>query len=83
MQNPERTVFFQRVEAVFDGVPLKELSENNLILSLSVAQYAADMALLKVERRGLVEFYDGVPSIPYVLPEGVDLIETILTRPRK
>ena len=81
--SPDRTVFFQRVEAIFDGVPLKELSEDDLILALSVAQYAADMALLEVERRGLVGTYQGLLSIPYVLPEGVDPIETILTRPRK
>ena len=81
--SPDRTVFFQRVEAIFDGVPLKELSEDDLILALSVAQYAADMALLEVERRGLVGTYQGSLSIPYVLPEGVDQIETILTRPRK
>ena len=81
--SPDRTVFFQRVEAIFDGVPLKELSEDDLILALSVAQYAADMALLEVERRGLVGTYQGLLSIPYVLPEGVDQIETILTRPRK
>jgi hypothetical protein len=83
MRKPDRDLFFQRVETVFDGVPLTELSEDDLISRLSVAQHASDMALLEVEKRGLVEFYDGVPAIPYVLPEGVDPIETVLTRPRK
>ena len=83
MRELDRTVFFQRLQAIFAGVPLAELSDDNLISALSVAQYATDMALLEIERRGLVEFYDGVPSIPYDLPEGVDMIETVLTRPRK
>jgi hypothetical protein len=83
MRDPERSVFFPRVEAIFGGVPLSELSEDDLILSLSVAQYAADMALLEAERRGLIGTIDGAPCIPYALPEGVDFIETILTRKRR
>lgn len=83
MRNPERTLFFQRIEAVFDGIPLTELSEDDLLACLSVAQYAADIALLEVEERGLVEFLDGAPVVPLILPEGVDPVETVLTRPRK
>ena len=81
MSRTERLSFFTRVEAIFDSVPLNELSDEALVSSLSAASYAADLALLEVERRGLIEFYDGVPSIPYALPEGVDYIDTILTRP--
>jgi hypothetical protein len=83
MRNPERTLFFQRIEAVFDGIPLTELSEDDLLACLSVAQYAADMALLEIEERGLVEFLDDAPVIPLILPEGVDPVVTVLTRPRK
>lgn len=83
MNCPDQAVFFERVEAIFDGVPLNELSEDDLLLSLSVAQYAADMALLEAERRGLIGTHQGMLSIPYVLPEGVDPIETILTRKRR
>ena len=83
MRNPERTLFFQRIEAVFDGISLTELSEDDLLACLSVAQYAADMALLEIEERGLVEFLDDAPVIPLILPEGVDPVVTVLTRPRK
>jgi hypothetical protein len=69
----DRKAFFERVEAVFAGVPLDGLSDDNLTLALSVAQYATDMALVEAERRGLVT--------ENVLPEGVEFIATILTRP--
>ena len=39
MREPDRTMFFRRVEAVFDGIPLTELSEDDLLACLSVAQY--------------------------------------------
>lgn len=83
MREPDRTMFFRRVEAVFDGIPLTELSEDDLLACLSVAQYAADIALLEVEGRGLIEFLEGAPIVPLILPEGVDPVETVLTRPRK
>ena len=82
MSKLEREAFFLRIEAIFGGVPLSELSDDDLIRSLSIAQYAADMALLEIERRGLVEYHDGTPSIPYDLPDGVDYIDTVLTRRR-
>jgi hypothetical protein len=62
-------------------VPLDELSDDHLTLALSVAQYATDLALVEAERRGLVTQDDAVPFIPFVLPEGVEFIPTILTRP--
>jgi hypothetical protein len=82
MNRPDRALFFERIEKVFDGVPLDELSEDDLLLALTVAQHAADMALLEAERRGLIGRFEGMHVIPYVLPEGVDQIETILTRGR-
>ena len=75
----DRKTFFARVEQVFAGVPLAELSDEDLILALSVAQYAVDMALVEAERREMAGGA-GIPFVPYHLPEGVEPIETFLTR---
>jgi hypothetical protein len=77
----ERKAFFERVEAVFGSVPLVELSDDDLTLTLTVAQYATDLALVEAERRGLITEHHGVPIIPFELPEGVEFLETLLTRP--
>jgi hypothetical protein len=76
----ERKAFFERVEGIFSGVPLRELSDDELVLAMSTAQHAVDMALVEAERRGLVGTVGGIPVVPYELPEGVDVIKTILTR---
>jgi hypothetical protein len=75
-----RSAFFKRIEAVFAVVPLSESSDDDLLLALSVAQHATDMALVEAERRGLVGERGGIPFVPYELPDSVDPIETILTR---
>jgi|SoiMethySBSTD1v2_1073268.scaffolds.fasta_scaffold1385943_1 hypothetical protein len=77
----DRKTFFERVERVFGSVPLSELSDDALIGALTVAQYASDMALVEAERRGLTGSAD-FPFVPFELPEGVDMIETVLTRPK-
>jgi hypothetical protein len=46
-QRLDRQAFFNRVEAVFAGVPLDELTDADLTLALSVAQYATDLALVR------------------------------------
>jgi hypothetical protein len=81
-KRPDKRAFFERVEAAFGGKPLAELSDDELILAVSASQYATDMALVEAERRGLAHERYGAPYIPFALPEGVDIIETILTRPR-
>ena len=58
---------------------MAELSDDELILSLSVSIYAHDMALIEAERRGLAGG-KGTPFVPYHLPEGVEMLETFLTR---
>ena len=75
----EWRLFFARVEAVFEGVPLEELSDDALEMALSAAMYVADLALVEAERRGMAGG-EPVCFVPYGLPEGVDYVETCLTR---
>jgi hypothetical protein len=79
----DRRAFFERVEAVFGSVPLEELSDDDLTLALTVAQYATDMVLVEAERRGLITDHRGSPVIPFLLPKGVEFLETVLTRSPK
>ena len=48
-------------------------------MALSAAMYAADLALVEAERRGMAGG-SPVPFVPYGLPEGVEFVETCLTR---
>lgn len=61
---------------------LSSASEDKIGWKLSIAQYAVDVLMNEAERRGskYVGWEDGAPFIHYALPDGVEPVETILTR---
>lgn len=63
-----------------NDIQLLDATDKEIIHRMTVAQYAHDILLNEAEQRGLLIDDDGVPGIPYDLPEDVDVIETILTR---
>ena len=73
-----REVFFNRVAAVHGRKPLGELSDDELVLALSIAQYATDVLVLEAEGRGMIDMLGGMPHVPFELPEGVERIPNVL-----
>ena len=73
--------FRKRVMSITgDDSELLKASDQELISRLTIAQYAADVLINAAEKRGLIETHEGGPVIPYELPAGIEVIETILTR---
>lgn len=67
------------VEAAFDmtGGSVATLSRDDLARKITIASYVFDLCLLEWERRGELEFHQGMPVTPYVCEYAV---ETVLTR---
>lgn len=59
---------------------LQALDGNELVKYMSVLQGAFDRCLNEYERRGLLQWSDGVPVIPFDVPDS-RFVETVLTRP--
>jgi hypothetical protein len=76
---PEVKVLLDRIRDFLGDDP-SELSNQELLSASSLAQYAQDMCLVELEKRGLVQSYEGMPIVPYQDIPGLPYIETCLTR---
>ena len=56
---------------------IADLSLDQLYRLMTVTQFVTDLCINEVERRGELEFLDGVPVIPYCADH---MVPTILTR---
>lgn len=59
------------------GGDVSELTDRDLEIRITIAQHMFDRLLNEIERRGLLEFHEGAPVVPYVADH---IEETILTR---
>ncbi|MEN9925756.1 MAG: hypothetical protein RL268_1882 [Pseudomonadota bacterium] len=56
---------------------IKALTVSDIEQLMTVAQYVTDLCLNELEDRGALQFFDGMPVVPYISELSV---ETILTR---
>lgn len=77
----DATVFLAKVRQALGGRDVEDLPDDDVIALMSVSQYVTDLLLVAAEDRDLIRFHEGVLGIPFELPEGIEPIETILTRP--
>ena len=61
----------------FLGGEIGNLSSDEILRQMTIAQYAYDLCLNEIERRGELTFRQGFPVVPYCSEHFVD---TILTR---
>ena len=69
MEEIEAGEVLTRSARMIGPTPLKELALRELCELISVAQYVADLALKELEERGELQFADGVPCVPHLIPE--------------
>ena len=74
--------FEQRVLAITGTeADIASASTEDIGWRLSLAQHAVDILMSEAERRGLVGIGEGGhPFVHYTLPDGIEPVETILTR---
>jgi hypothetical protein len=66
------------VTAELLGGDVAGISLDRLYHLITVAQYATDVLLNEIERRGGIYYLEGMPIVPYLADYSV---ETVLTRP--
>lgn len=67
----------QNAAFIVGGKTIESLPPDDLDKLITFSQYVTDRCLTEIERRGELEFDDGVPVIPYCSDH---VIETVLTR---
>lgn len=66
--------FFEKIS----NCEIEDLKNDELIRIFSVFQHQADRLLAEISYRGLIEFFDGMPVVPFDAPDGVEEVRTIL-----
>ena len=56
---------------------LSKQTYDKIVRLLSIATYIADLCILEIEERGLLEFNNGTPSLPDARPEGLFVINAL------
>jgi len=56
---------------------IEDLADDELMRLITIGQYLTDRCLAEIERRGLLEWSDGSPMLPY---DSDHLVENVLTR---
>ncbi len=69
---------FDRFFETVTGRELSSLTNNDLAVSFSLLQHAADRILSEMGKRGCIENSGGHPCLPMLLPEGLDMPPTVL-----
>lgn len=72
--------FLNRLTVILDNRNVGAMSDDLLIELMGLTQYATDLLLNEAEARGLLGDDEGRILVPCILPDGVEMIETILTR---
>ena len=72
--------FLNRLTVILDSQDVGAMSDDRLTDLMGLTQYATDLLLKEAEARGLLGDDDGKILVPCILPDGVEMIETILTR---
>ena len=69
---------FDRFFEIVTGKDLPSLSDEDLDISFSLLQHAADRILSEMGKRRTIKAHDGRPCLPMLLPDGLDVPPTIL-----
>jgi hypothetical protein len=77
MRNMTKDEMIAAATVIVGASSVRELSIDQILRLMTVTQFVTDRCLNEIERRGELEYDDGVPLVPYC---GDIFVETVLTR---
>ena len=72
--------FLNWLTVILDSQDVGAMSDDRLTELMGLTQYATDLLVNEAEARGLLGDDEWKILVPCILPDGVEMIETILTR---